>query len=91
MSKICLYNSDNVKVAPAYEIEDDKVYTNGTVAYTIVGNNVYQGPFGGGMLACTFDEQHVYINAQPAYTVDGDKIYKGPFAGGIIAWTIVKE
>ena len=91
MSKICLYNSDNVKVAPAYEIEGDKVYSQGTVQYTISGNTVYQGPFAGGISACTFDEQHIYINAQPAYTVEGDKIYKGPFAGGIIARTIVKE
>ena len=91
MSKICLYNSDNVKVAPAYEIEGDKVYSQGTVQYTISGNTVYQGPFAGGISACTFDEQHIYINAQPAYTVEGDKIYKGRFAGGFIAWTIVKE
>lgn len=90
MSKIQLFNSDNVKVAPAYEIEGDKVYTMGSVGYTIVGNTVYQGPFGGGMVACTFDDEHIYINGMAAYTIDGDKIYQGPFAGGILAYTIVR-
>ena len=91
MVTIKLFNADNVNIEPAYTIVDGKVYGSGSVDYSIVGNTVYKGSFGGGMVACTFDEEHIYSGGSASYTVSGDKIYQGPFAGGIVAYTIVRE